>query len=69
MIDNFDAALTAFETDVHEGKANVHIVSRNGRVGGRRWWSVDWWALWDCWHSRWFGYPRQASMTGSGREG
>ena len=46
MINNFDAALTAFETDVHEGKANVHIVSRNGRVGGvGGGGAFDWWAL------------------------
>jgi rhombotail lipoprotein len=44
MIGNFDAALTAFETDVHEGRANVHIVSRTGRVGG----SGGGGAL-DCW--------------------
>jgi rhombotail lipoprotein len=33
MINNFDAALTAFEADVHEGKANVRIVSRGGHPG------------------------------------
>lgn len=46
MIGNFDAALAAFETDVHDGKANVNIVSRGGRVGeigGGG--AMDWWAL------------------------
>jgi rhombotail lipoprotein len=33
MIGNFDAALTAFESDVHEGKANVRIVANGARVG------------------------------------
>jgi rhombotail lipoprotein len=32
MISNFDSALAAFESDVHEGKANVRIVAR-GRSG------------------------------------
>jgi rhombotail lipoprotein len=47
MIGNFDAALAAFETDVHDGKANVHIVSRGGRVvgiGGGG--AMDWRVLW-----------------------
>jgi rhombotail lipoprotein len=34
MIANFDAALTKFESAVHEGKANVKIVTRGD--GGRR---------------------------------
>jgi len=37
MIGNFDAALTAFQSDVRNGKANVRIVARNnagGRSGG-----------------------------------
>jgi hypothetical protein len=33
MIGNFDTALTAFEHDVHEGKANVEIVPRSTYVG------------------------------------
>lgn len=33
MIGNFDAALTAFESDVHAGKANVRIVSGGARMG------------------------------------
>jgi rhombotail lipoprotein len=33
MIGNFDAALAAFEADVHDGKANVRIVTRGGRSG------------------------------------
>lgn len=33
MISNFDAALATFETDVHDGKANVRIVTRSGRSG------------------------------------
>jgi rhombotail lipoprotein len=35
MIVNFDAALTAFESDVHAGKANVRIVAGDTRVGPR----------------------------------
>jgi rhombotail lipoprotein len=31
MIEHFDGALTAFEADVREGKANVKVVSNNGR--------------------------------------
>ncbi len=34
MIDNFDAALTAFEADVHAGKANVRVVRREDGHGG-----------------------------------
>jgi rhombotail lipoprotein len=35
MIDHFDGALTAFENDVREGKANVKVVSnRRGSVPG-----------------------------------
>ena len=34
MIDNFDLALTAFEADVHAGKANVRVVRREGGHGG-----------------------------------
>jgi rhombotail lipoprotein len=33
MIGNFDAALAAFESDVHDGKANVRIVKRGERSG------------------------------------
>ena len=34
MIDNFDTALTTFESDVHAGKANVRVVQRDGTRGG-----------------------------------
>jgi len=35
MIEHFDAALRKFESDVHEGKANVRVVSnRGGGIGG-----------------------------------
>ena len=34
MIDHFDTALLAFEQEVHEGKARVHVVARNGGHGG-----------------------------------
>ena len=44
MIDHFDSALTAFEADVHAGKANVRIVSnQHGSGGGGG--SVDWLSL------------------------
>jgi rhombotail lipoprotein len=44
MIDHFDGALTAFESDVREGKANVKVVSNHGKPtsGGG---SIDWLAL------------------------
>jgi rhombotail lipoprotein len=44
MIDHFDTALTAFEADVHEGKANVRIVS-NQRGSGGGGGSLDWLTL------------------------
>jgi rhombotail lipoprotein len=34
MIDNFNGALTAFETEVHEGRAHVRVVARNAPAGG-----------------------------------
>jgi len=34
MIGNFEGALTAFENDVHAGRANVHVVSRSSPSGG-----------------------------------
>jgi rhombotail lipoprotein len=34
MILHFDGALTAFQTDVHEGRANVHVVARSSTGGG-----------------------------------
>ena len=41
MIDRFDSALTAFEGDVREGKANVKVVSNHGKLtsGGG---ALDW---------------------------
>jgi rhombotail lipoprotein len=43
MIDHFDAALVKFEADVHEGKANVKVVSN--RTGGSGGGSLDWLSL------------------------
>jgi rhombotail lipoprotein len=34
MIDHFDGALTTFESDVRNGKANVHVVSNQRGSGG-----------------------------------
>jgi rhombotail lipoprotein len=34
MIANFDAALNSFEASVHEGRANVRVVNRNGTPTG-----------------------------------
>jgi rhombotail lipoprotein len=34
MVSNFDAALNSFETSVHEGRANVRVVTRNGASTG-----------------------------------
>jgi hypothetical protein len=33
MIGNFDTALTSFQADVHNGKANVRVVARSGVAG------------------------------------
>jgi rhombotail lipoprotein len=41
MIDHFDSALTAFEGEVRDGKANVRVVS-NQRGGGGGGGSLDW---------------------------
>lgn len=44
MIDHFDTALTAFEADVHNGKAKVRVVSnRAGSAGGGG--SFEWYSL------------------------
>ena len=46
MIDHFDSALTLFEGDVREGKANVKVVSNQGNpTGGGGGGSIDWLAL------------------------
>jgi hypothetical protein len=45
MIDHFDSALTAFESDVRDGKANVKVVSNHGRPTGGGGGSIDWLAL------------------------
>ena len=51
MIANFDTALTRFESDVREGKANVKVVQRNalgasaGRGGGGGAFDPAWLAL------------------------
>jgi rhombotail lipoprotein len=45
MIGNFDAALAAFESDVHEGKANVRIVARSGRSGASGGGAFELWDL------------------------
>jgi rhombotail lipoprotein len=45
MIDHFDSALTAFESDVREGKANVKVVSNHGKPNYGGGGSIDWLAL------------------------
>ena len=45
MIDHFDSALTAFESDVREGKANVKVVSNRGKPSYGGGGSIDWLAL------------------------
>ncbi len=45
MIDHFDSALTAFESDVREGKANVKVVSNHGKPTSGGGGSIDWHAL------------------------
>jgi rhombotail lipoprotein len=42
MMDHFDDALKKFESDVHEGKAHVKVVSNHGIGGGG---SLDWLSL------------------------
>jgi rhombotail lipoprotein len=42
MIEHFDEALRKFESDVHEGKANVRVVSNRGASGGG---SLGWFTL------------------------
>jgi rhombotail lipoprotein len=46
MIEHFDTALTAFEGDVREGRANVQVVSNNGKPtsggGSSGGGSIDW---------------------------
>lgn len=44
MIEHFDGALTAFESEVREGKANVRVVSNKNTAGGGG--SLEgWWLL------------------------
>jgi rhombotail lipoprotein len=47
MIDHFDGALTAFEAEVRDGKANVRVVSNHGKPtgGGGGLGAIDWLAL------------------------
>jgi rhombotail lipoprotein len=45
MIDHFDSALTAFESDVREGKANVKVVSNHGKPSFGGGGTIDWLAL------------------------
>jgi rhombotail lipoprotein len=45
MIDHFDGALTTFESDVREGKANVKVVSNHGKATSGGGGSIDWLAL------------------------
>ena len=42
MMDHFDDALRKFESDVHEGKAHVKVVSNRGIGGGG---ALDWFSL------------------------
>jgi rhombotail lipoprotein len=44
LIEHFDTALTQFEADVREGKANVNVVDRDGRTVSGGGGSFDW--LW-----------------------
>jgi rhombotail lipoprotein len=45
MIDHFDGALTVFESDVREGKANVKVVSNHGKPTSGGGGSIDWLVL------------------------
>jgi rhombotail lipoprotein len=44
LIEHFDAALTKFESDVRDGKANVNVTDRSGRTVSGGGGSFDW--LW-----------------------
>ena len=46
MIDHFDSALTAFESEVRDGTANVRVVSNHGKpTSGGGGGAIDWLAL------------------------
>jgi rhombotail lipoprotein len=45
MIDHFDGALTAFEAEVRDGKANVRVVSNHGKPTSGGGGAIDWLAL------------------------
>jgi rhombotail lipoprotein len=45
LIDHFDTALTQFEADVREGKANVNVVDHDGRTVSGGGGSFDWFWL------------------------
>jgi len=45
MIDHFDGALTAFEAEVRDGKANVRVVSNHGKPASGGLGGMDWLAL------------------------
>lgn len=45
MIDHFDSALTAFESEVREGTANVKVVSNHGKPSSGGLGAVDWLGL------------------------
>ena len=45
MIDHFDSALTAFESQVRDGTANVKVVSNHGKPASGGGGSIDWFAF------------------------
>jgi rhombotail lipoprotein len=45
MIDHFDSALTAFESEVRDGTANVKVVSNHGKPTSGGGGSIDWLVL------------------------
>ena len=45
MIDHFDSALTAFESEVRDGTANVKVVSNHGKPASGGGGSIDWFAF------------------------
>jgi rhombotail lipoprotein len=66
MIDHFDVALTRFEADVREGKANVKVVSNNGKPTGGGGGSIGWDAVLFCACLLTLGWRRRKSIDGAG---
>ena len=67
MIDHFDSALTAFESEVRDGTANVKVVSNHGRPTSGGGGALDWLALWFLMPVAAAAATRRRPAKGSGR--